>query len=356
LACNSPEGNPKLAPRAGGADPGPICYGKGGDEPTVTDAHAFLGRIPPHLLGGEIPLDVEAARGGIERLASRLGLDPYDAARGILEVSAWNQANAIRQVTVKRGLDVRDFAMAAFGGSGPLLVCRLIDVLGLQAVIVPRDPGNLSAFGLLTVDVRNDDVQTHVVRDDALDRDEIAAVYRELEARAARSLRREGFADRDHRFLRSADLRYDGQAFEVRVPAPDGPIDLAFQRAVVDAFHDEHQRLYGYAYRDQADRHPVEWVNLRVTGVGPITRPTLAELGSGDGDPMRARTGTRAVAFDGDPVDTALYAREKLLLGDVIIGPAIVEEFGSTVPIHPGYRAEVDHLGNLIVTGGEGSR
>jgi N-methylhydantoinase A len=185
IAWISPEGNLKVGPRSAGAHPGPLCYATGGTEPTVTDAHVSLGRIPPHLLGGEIPLDVEAARTGIDELAGRLGLAPADAARGILEISAWNQANAIRQVTVKRGVDVRDFAMVAFGGSGPLLICRLIDILGLRAVVVPLDPGNLSALGLLTVDVKNDYVQTHVVRDDGLDRDEVAAVYATLEARAA---------------------------------------------------------------------------------------------------------------------------------------------------------------------------
>jgi N-methylhydantoinase A len=350
IAWISPEGNLKVGPRSAGADPGPLCYAKGGTEPTVTDAHVVLGRIPPHLLGGEIPLDVDAARAGIEQLAAELGIAPFDAARGILEISAWNQANAIRQVTVKRGLDVRDFAMAAFGGSGPLLICRLIDILDLQAVVVPLNPGNLSAFGLLTVDVKNDYVQTAVSRDTDLDLAALAEVYATLEAKAADALDREGFDPADHRFVRTADLRYDGQAFEVRVPAPDGPIDAALQRAVVAAFHDEHERLYGYAYRDQADRHPVEWVNLRVTGIGPIQRPSLARLARGDGDPERARTGTRRVAFEGDAVMTPIYDRARLQAGDAISGPAIIEEFGSTVPVHPGFEARVDELANLIVT------
>jgi N-methylhydantoinase A len=359
VAWVSPEGTLKVGPRSAGADPGPLCYGAGGTEPTVTDAHLLLGRIPPHLLGGEVPLDRDAAHDGIGRLAASLGLSAEATALGILEISAWNQANAIRQVTVKRGLDVRDFAMAAFGGSGPLLVCRLLDILGLQGVVVPVDPGNLSAFGLLTVDVRNDDVQTHVVPDDRLDRDELATIYRTLEARAAAALDREGFAPEQHRFLRTADLRYDGQAFEVRVPAPEGPIDEAFQRAVVDAFHLEHERLYGYSYRPDRDvgregahhrQHPVEWVNLRVSGVGPIERPRLPRLEEGDGDPSRSLTGEREVVFDAGPVPTAIHARDRLRAGDVLVGPAIVEEFGSTVPIHPGFRARVDHLANLIVT------
>jgi len=353
VAWISPEGTLKVGPRSAGADPGPLCYGKGGTDPTVTDAHLTLGRIPPHLLGGEIPLDADAAREGIEALALRLGMQPWDCARGILEISAWNQANAIRQVTVKRGLDVRSFVMAAFGGSGPLLVCRLIDLLGLEAVLVPPNPGNLSALGLLSVDVRNDDVQTAVARDDRLDLDRVGAVYAELEARAHASLDVEGFAPEQHQLLRSADLRYDGQAFEVRVDAPTGSVDAGFQRAVVAAFHDEHERLYGYCYRDVAARggheHPVEWVNLRVTGIGPIRRPTIPTLDDGPTDPARSRIAIRRVVFEEGPVDTAIHDRALLSPGTVIVGPAVIEEFGSTVPIHPGFRAEVDALGDLIV-------
>lgn len=353
IAWVSPEGTLKVGPRSAGADPGPLCYGKGGIEPTVTDAHLTLGRIPPHLLGGEIPLDADAARAGIVELAARLGMEPWDCARGILEISAWNQANAIRQVTVKRGLDVRSFVMAAFGGSGPLLVCRLIDLLGLEAVLVPPDPGNLSALGLLSVDVRNDDVQTAVMRDDRLDLARVAAVYAELDARAHVALDAEGFMPDEHQLLRSADLRYDGQAFEVRVDAPTGPVDAAFQRAVVAAFHDEHERLYGYCYRDVASRggheHPVEWVNLRVTGIGPIRRPTIPTLADGPTDPAASRTSTRPVVFEDGPVATSIHDRARLAPGTVIDGPAVVEEFGSTVPIHPGFCAEVDTRGNLKI-------
>ena len=184
---------------------------------TITDAHVVLGRIPPHLLGGEIPLDVDAARDGVEALASKLGLSSAACATGILEISAWNQANALRQVTVKRGLDVRDFTLTTFGGSGSLLLCRLMDVLGIPTVLVPPNPGNVSAFGLLTVDVKNDYVQTHVALADTLDPATVATTYDDLTARAAAALSGEGFAPEQHQFVRTADLRYFGQAFEVRV-------------------------------------------------------------------------------------------------------------------------------------------
>ncbi|WP_067478052.1 hydantoinase/oxoprolinase family protein [Actinomadura hibisca] len=352
VAWLSPEGTPKVGPRSAGADPGPICYGRDGVEVTVTDAHAVLGRIPPYLLGGRVPLDVLAAHLGVEGLARRLGMAAERAAAGVLEISAWNQANAIRQVTVGRGLDVRDLPLVAFGGSGPLLACRLLDVLDLPAAIVPDNPGNLSAFGLLTVDVRDDHVRTRIVRDGDDAPAAMDAVFAELTAQAADALDREGFPAGSRRFERSADLRYHGQAFEVRVPVPDGP---DFRAETVRRFHDAHEALYGYCHRDDPGRHPVEWVNLRVTGVGPITRPAPRERPPGDGDPSRARTGSRDVYFD-DWTETPIYRREKLAPGDVLEGPAVIEEYGSTLPLHPGFRARVDGHGNLVVTAAKEER
>jgi N-methylhydantoinase A len=281
VAWLSREGGLKVGPRSAGADPGPMCYGRGGTEPTVTDANLVLGRIPPHLLGGEVPLDPAAAAAGLEALGSKLGLDLPTVAAGVLEIAAWNQANALRQVTVQRGLDVRDFVLATFGGSGSLAVCRLLELLGLPAALVPRDPGNLSAFGLLTVDVKNDEVQTAVAR--------------------------------------HADL------------------DPAAVAATVAAFHDAHHRLYGYSFRDDPTQQ-VEWVNLRVTGVGPIRRPTLRPLTGEGGEPPGTPAATRPAWFDTSQgfVDTAIYRRDDLSPGDLVAGPAVVEEYGATVPLLPG--------------------
>lgn len=350
VAWVSPEGTLKVGPRSAGAEPGPLCYGKGGTEVTVTDAHAVLGRIPPHLLGGDIPLDVGAARDGVAALADRLGLDIERCATGVLEISAWNQANALRQVTVKRGLDVRDYTLVSFGGSGSLLACRLADVLGLGGVLVPPDPGNLSAYGLLTVDVRNDGVRTAVHRHANLDVATVEKVLADLQVEADEALDREGFAPADRRFARSADLRYLGQAFEVRVDVPSGPITAGLLDEVADAFHREHRALYGYDFRDDPRQH-VEWVNLRVTGIGPIRTPERREIAPGNGADA-ARTGTRPVYFDapetgGTWADAPTYGRYALGAGDVVSGPAVVEEFGATVPVHPGFAAEVDRQGNL---------
>src|SRR5262245_40535072 len=346
IAWVSPEGTLKVGPRSAGADPGPMCYGRGGGEPTLTDAALVLGRIPAHLLGGEIPLDRGAARAGIDALAGELGLTPEACAEGILEIWAWNQANAIRQVTVRRGIDVRDLALCAFGGSGPLQAGRLLDVLGLAAAVVPPEPGNLCAFGLLTVDVRIDDVRTFVAKHAELDLGALAAVFLELEAEAATSLAAEGFDAADQRFLRSADLRYDGQAFEVRVDVPGGPIDAGSAATVLRRFHDEHERLYGYCYRDRP-RHGVEWVNVRLAGVGPLDAPAIAPVPAGTG--KVATTGVRPVFFDGSWHDTPVVWRGDLGAGDEVRGPAVVEEYGSTVPVPPGVHVVVDRLGALVV-------
>jgi N-methylhydantoinase A len=343
IAWISPEGTLKVGPQSAGADPGPICYPAGGPDPTVTDAHVVLGRIPPHLLGGEIPLSKERAAAALDDFGAALGLDRERIATGILEISAWNQANALRQVTVARGLDVRDFTLTTFGGSGSLLACRLMDVLGLPRTLVPPNPGNVSAFGLLTVDVRNDYVQTMVSRHAELDPAAVGAAFSALEAQAAQALDAEGFARDEQQMQRTADLRYVGQAFEVRVPVGDGPLDL-----VATAFHAAHRRLYGYDFATDP-RQAVEWVNLRVSGIGPIRRPDVVELPARDGGVDRSVTGTRPVFFD-DWVETPVHWRPDLAPGDVVAGPAVIEEFGATVPVHPGFVATVDRFGNLLLT------
>jgi N-methylhydantoinase A len=352
IAWVSPEGTLKVGPRSAGADPGPLCYGQGGTEPTLTDAALVLGRIPPHLLGGEMPLDVAAARAGIDALAAAVGLAPEACAEGVLEIWAWNQANAIRQVTVRRGIDVRDLALCAFGGSGPLQAGRLLDILDLPAAVVPPDPGNLCAFGLLTVDVRIDDVRTFVAAHAELDVSALTAVFAELEGEAAAALGAEGFDPAEQRFVRSADLRYDGQAFEVRVDVPAGPVDGGLAAAVLARFHDEHERLYGYCYRDRPD-HGVEWVNVRLTGVGPLDAPVLAPVPPGTG--TVAPRGGRPVFFGGAWHDAPVVWRGDLGAGDRVRGPAVIEEYGSTLPVPPGVHVVVDGLGTLVARrdGGE---
>jgi N-methylhydantoinase A len=344
IAWVSPEGTLKVGPRSAGASPGPACYPDGGSEPTTTDAFLLLGHIPEHLLGGEIPLRRAAAEAVYAPLAEAVGLGREACAAGVLEIAAWNQANAIRQVTVKRGLDVRDFDLCAFGGSGPLTACRLIDILGLRAVFVPRDPGNLSAFGLLATDLRTDHVQTLVRRHDQLSTGELAGAFARLESEALEDLERQGHGGS---CLRAADLRYFGQAFEIQVPAPpDGPVDAGFVDAVEARFHDAHERSYGYCYRDDPGQ-VVEWVNLRVAGVGAMARPALEPVPPTSGQPTS--DGARPVYFGDRWHDAPVYARGALRAGDELAGPAVIQEFGSTLPVHPGFAARVDEPGNVVI-------
>ena len=242
--------------------------------------------------------------------------------------------------------------LATFGGSGSLLACRLVDILDLAGVVVPQNPGNVSAFGLLTVDVKNDYVQTAVAKHTSLDYAAVQKTFDELTDKAAQALDAEGFARDAHRYSRTVDLRYFGQAFEVRVAAPRGP-STRRTAEVADAFHAEHRALYGYDFRGDPSQQ-VEWVNLRVTGVGPITRPELATSRTPTEAPAsaRARKSTRPVCFDAEVgyVETDVYWRPDLRAGDTLSGPAIIEEFGSTVPVHPGFTVRVDAIGNLVIT------
>jgi N-methylhydantoinase A len=364
IAWRGADGALRVGPRSAAADPGPLCYGRGGTEPTITDAALVLGRIPPHLLGGEIPLDATLATQGLDELASGLGLPRERVAEGILEIAAWSQANAVRQVSVKRGLDVREYALVAIGGSGPLLAGKLVDLLELQAAIVPPSPGNVSALGLLTVDLKNDYVVTSVGFDDELDLERSEATYQRLEAAARDALHREGFAEAQMQIQRSADLRYFGQAWEVRVEVPGGPLTRASADTAVDNFHAAHESTYGFSYRPRAatesvsagangsgtGRQRVEWVNLRVTGVGPMRRPPVARSARLDGDAERARSGARPVFFDGAFVETPIYHRARLGAGDTLDGPAIVEEPGSTTVVFPTLTVRVDDFGNQILT------
>ena len=344
IAWISPEGGLKVGPQSAGASPGPMCYDTGGEAPAVTDAHLVLGRIPSNLIGGGIQLNGEKASQGIEGLASDLGLSLEECASGVLEIAAWNQANAIRQVTVRKGLDVRDFALCAFGGSGPLQACRLVNLLGLEAAIVPPAPGNLSAYGLLVVDLRHDEVQTIGQSHGELSTQKLRETFSELEERAATALATQGYAKADQRLVRWADLRYEGQAFEVQTSAPSVPIDESFIPQVLANFHDEHERLYGYCYRDRPDA-VVEWVNLRATSFGPIERPDPETIATGTG---AEATGQRQVYFDGWH-DVPIFDRSTLGKGDTIQGPAIIEEFGSTTPLAPNFEVTVDALANLVI-------
>ena len=346
IAWISREGHLKVGPRSAGAEPGPMCYPRGGNEPTITDANLVLGRIPPTLIGGGIALDVARARSGIAALAKRLpgNMGIEELASGIIEIANWNQANAIRQMTIQRGIDPRGFALLSFGGAGPAQSAAVMDLLGMQACIVPPNPGNLSAFGLLAVDWRTDHIVTKVMHEDAVDLPAIAAHYAALEHEAIETLKRDGIDAGRIRIVREADVRYAGQSMEVRVTAPGGALDGKFLAALIDAFHAAHRRTFGYNY---AGQQKVELVNFCVSGFGVIDRPTIPKLPVREATP--ARKAVRQIYVDGAFHDTAIYDRAVLSPGIRIEGPAVVEEFGSTTVVFPNQHLEVDPHGILII-------
>jgi len=345
IAWISREGHLKVGPKSAGAEPGPMCYPNGGAEPTITDANLVLGRIPSALIGGGVALDVSRSRAGLAALASRLpgAMTVEQLAHGIIEIANWNQANAIRQMTIQRGIDPRAFALLAFGGAGPAQSPAVMELLGMKACIIPRDPGNLSAFGLLAVDWRTDRIITKVMHEDAIDLATVAMLYASLERDAVNSLERDGIDPVRIRVAREADIRYAGQSMEVRVAALAGAVDAAFLAALIDAFHAAHLRTFGYNY---AGEQKIELVNFCVSGFGLIERPRVPKL-SGGGRPTRKSV--RPVYFDGVFRETHIYDRAVLPPAFRLEGPAVVEEFGSTTVVFPGQKLEVDPHGILIV-------
>jgi N-methylhydantoinase A len=345
IAAVADSGSLTVGPRSAGAEPGPVAYDKGGAEPTVTDAHLALGRLPPYLLDGGLTLDRPAAVAAIrERIGRPLGLDASAAARGILAVLENNMAGAIRVVSVERGFDPRDFALVPFGGAGPLHGGALARLLGIRTIVVPPAPGVLSALGLLVSSLKSDHSRTFLQRPPDYDLAGIAAVFGELEAEAAAWLERED-APRDGRVIeRQASMRYVHQGFELTAPWPAGPVDAAALREALAGFHRLHERLYTFASEDT----PVEIVTLRVSAIGRLPPPALPRLAPGAGSAV-AVIGRQDVDFDGVPVDCPVYDRFRLGAGDTVAGPAILRQLDTTTVLLPGQDAGVDPFGNLIV-------
>jgi N-methylhydantoinase A len=347
IAWISREGHLKVGPKSAGAEPGPMCYPKGGSEPTITDANLVLGRIPSALIGGGIALDVSRSRAGLAALAKRLpgGMSVEQLAEGVIDIANWNQANAIRQMTIQRGIDPRDFALLAFGGAGPAQSPALMDLLGMKACIIPPNPGNLSAFGLLAVDWRTDHIVTKVMHEDAIDLAAVAMLYASLESEAIDTLERNGIYLGHVRVVREADIRYSGQSMEIRVAAPAGSIDQAFLADLISAFHAAHLRTFGYNYSGQ---QKIELVNFCVSGFGLIERPQIPKLTTFHGA-NAAHKADRKVYFDGSFHDTPIYDRVTLAPGLRLQGPAVVEEFGSTTVVFPEQELAIDPHGVLII-------
>ena len=340
----------RVGPQSAGADPGPICYGQGGEEPTITDANLTLGRLDPaYFLGGEMGLSIDAARDGIARhCAAHMQLDTVACANGIVEIANAAMTNALRVMTVQRGYDPRDLVMVAFGGAGPLHANRLCVEMHIGMLIVPPSPGTASALGLLVTDLKHEFSRTRIMQEDEEDLDEINGLFASMEGEGRAVLQREGLQDDSISFVRQVEMRYAGQSHELAVDFPPGEATAATLASVRVRFHAEHDRSYGHGYPDE----PTELVNFRLSALGSIRKPRLREIAAQSGPVEEACKGTRQVYFDASAgfVETPVYDRSRLGAGHRFDGPAIVEEMDSTTLVLPGYTVEVDRYANLLIS------
>jgi N-methylhydantoinase A len=334
-------GGLRVGPQSAGADPGPACYGRGGTQPTVTDANLFLGRLDPgYFLGGRMSLDEEAAQRALHSIGPHVGLDDTEFAEGMLAIINAKMADAMRTITVKQGIDPREYSLVAFGGAGPMHAVWLAEELEIGEVIVPWSPGTFSAWGMLQTDMRHDVVRAFYRPIAELEAGDVAAVYAQLEEEGAALLEHEGVAAADRYSARSADMRYVGQEYTVNVT-----IGAEISLDTIDHdFHETHRIRYGHS----TPGAPVEFVNLRLAAMGRIGAGRAPFQASEDGqDPLLGR---RRVVFSGTEYETEVLLRDNLRPGARLEGPVVIEEESSTTVVPPDNAVDVDDLGNLLVT------
>ena len=329
----------KVGPESAGADPGPICYGKGA-EITVTDANLFLGRLQPEFfLGGEMPLETESLASAFNQMAEIAGLSAIELARGVLSVANAAMERAIRKISVERGQDPAEFALMAFGGAGGLHAAFLAQLLNIPTVIIPKNPGILSAIGILTADVIRDYSKTVLMAQPEISSINLKSLFQPLADQGKTELAAEGIPETDIRLAYFADMRYKGQSYEIMVP---------FDSRFIQRFHESHETLYGFSNPE----NPVELVNIRVRAVGrPKEKPVFEKLApSGPALSDTAVVARRPVIFESDALETPIIDRSQLLAGNRLNGPAIITEYSSTLVIPPFADARVDDFGNIIMT------
>ncbi|MBL6428990.1 MAG: hydantoinase/oxoprolinase family protein [Maritimibacter sp.] len=335
----------RVGPRSAGAMPGPVAYGRGGTEPTVSDANVILGYLPSRLLGGDMTLDVDGAREAVASIGKSIGLSPEDAAQGILDIANEVMLGALRVITVQRGLDPRDFGIVAFGGAGPLHANAMAQVLGCYPVVVPHNPGVLSALGFLEAEFKNEFVQTLIGSVAGMNDGKVFEHFADLRGKALEWLDEQEVEKADRGLKYTMDLRYEQQGFEVEITVPSEMIDKADGLdTVLKDFHETHERLYGVRFD-----LPIELVALRVvaTGATPPVEYTMPE--DGTTDVAEAIIETQPAYFHGEWIDTPHIDRDRLATGARIEGPAIVRQYDTTTVLLPDHYAEVDETGNLMI-------
>ena len=334
----------RVGPQSAGATPGPACYGRGGAEPTITDANLLLGRLEPSL-GGKLELDVEAAERAVAGLAGRIGLPLLETAEGMIRISCENMAQAVKMVLVERGRDPRDFTLTSLGGAGAMHAVFVARAMNIPSVIVPKFAGVASAFGATAMDLRQDLEAFMYAPLSALDFDRINGVYRDLETAARRLLAADGVADDEMAISRSAQMRYVGQTYEVETPVPSGAIRAETVPAITEAFHRAHKQEHGVS----SDDFEPAFISLSVTATGATPQPVFSNGTAGAADPSK---GARRVYFSGTWYDAAVIDGRLLSAGYEIEGPAIVEYADACAVLPPQSSSVVDALNNLVVTVG----
>lgn len=335
-----------VGPQSAGAVPGPASYGRGGTEPTVTDANVLTGRInPEYFLGGEIPLDVEKARQAMTSIAEPLGVSVEEAALGVIRLANANMVNALKLISLYRGYDPRDFTLVAFGGAGPMHAAELAAELNVKRVLIPVNPAVFSAWGMLMTDLRYDMVQTRIARTDQIDPGEVIQLWQQLEEEARSHFAQEGVSEERLVFHRYADMRYAGQEHTVKVPFPDGEVTAETLREVEARFHGLHEQYYTFRLPS-----PIEFVNFHLTAFGTVEKPQIPKLNAGGTSAEGALKGKRVVQLGpAARSEVPIYERAGLGPRTEILGPAIVEEPDSTIVVFPDQRLTVDEYGNLLI-------
>ena len=334
----------RVGPESAGAAPGPAAYGKGGEAPTVTDANVVLGYLPEDLLGGAFKLDREAAKTAVQTVADALGVDLYQAARGIIDIVNENMFGALRMISVQQGYDPRDFALMGFGGAGPLHVNAVAKLMGSWPAVSPVSPGVLCALGDATTRMRTETARSYSKRISTATEAEVLSFFNEMDAQIRATLKADGVTDAEIETSFEIDVRYHGQAFEVPMVVTLDMLKAGGLARLAAAFDEEHRRLFTF---NMDAEH--EFVNLRAVAMGKVQEIPSLEIEKGDGDPSAARIREHQVWADGAMRPAVIYDRSKLRAGDKIVGPAIVTEMDSTTLVLPDCEAVVDAYGVILI-------
>lgn len=336
----------KVGPLSAGAEPGPVCYGKGGEKPTVTDANLVTGRIRPEIFEENLDNAMEKTRDAIDRyIAKPLQIDTIQAAEGIIDVVNSNMIRAIKFVSVQKGYDPREFTLLAFGGAGGLHAGKLAEDLEIPKVIVPYSPGTFCALGLVLSDIKCDCVHSRLLTKEQMNAGILNEVYANLDKQGIEELEKQDVDQENRMLVRTCDMRYFGQAFEISVPLTNKIYSEKDIDEIIGKFHSLHEQAYGHCMKED----PVEFVNYRVSAIGTFSKPDLVKNANEFKMTDESKKIYGKAIFDGKEYDVPVFNRDSLNIGDCIDGPAIIAEMGATVVVYPGHRATIDKLKNIVM-------